>query len=151
MSRIHSRDTRPELLVRSMLHRAGYRFSLRRKDLPGRPDIVLPKYRTVIFVNGCFWHQHKGCKEASRPKTRRKFWADKLDGNVRRDQRNYRALRKLGWRVVMVWECELERKPGRVLARVGRIAGLVPFDSTHRPVNVHRQAAAQNMATFQEG
>ena len=116
MSRIHGRNTKPELLVRSVLHRAGFRFSLRRKDLPGRPDIVLPKYRTVIFVNGCFWHQHRGCKEASRPKTRRKFWADKLDGNVCRDQRNYRALRKLGWRVIVVWECEVEKKPERVLA-----------------------------------
>jgi hypothetical protein len=103
------------------------------------------------FLNGCFWHQHKGCKEASRSKTRRKFWADKLDGIVRRDQRNYRVLRKLGWRAMMVWECEVEWKQGRVLAGVERMAGLVPFDSTHRPVNVHRQAAAQNMATLQEG
>jgi DNA mismatch endonuclease (patch repair protein) len=82
---------------------------------------VQPKYRTVIFVNGCFWHQHKGCKEASRPKTRRKFWADKLDGNVRRDQRNYRALRRLGWKVIVVWECELEKRPERVLAKLKRL------------------------------
>ena len=121
MARIHSRDTKPELMVRSMLHRAGFRYSLRRKDLPGKPDIVLPKYKTVIFVHGCFWHRHKGCPEASVPKTRRTFWENKLNANVARDERNQRKLRRMGWRVIVVWECEVEKKPGRVMKKVGRL------------------------------
>ena len=90
MSRIRGRDTAPELLVRSALHRAGYRFRLHREDLPGRPDIVLPKYRTVVFVHGCFWHRHKGCRFAYTPKSRVAFWNDKFRRNVERDRRNAR-------------------------------------------------------------
>ena len=90
MSRIRGSDTKPELLVRSLLHRMGYRFRLHRKDLPGRPDIVLPKYRTVIFVHGCFWHRHKGCKYAYTPKSRTDFWQNKFQGTVERDKRNRR-------------------------------------------------------------
>ena len=106
MSRIKSGHTAPELIVRSILHRIGYRFSLHRKDLAGRPDVVLPKYQTVVFVHGCFWHRHKGCKDATMPKTRRAFWQKKLEGNVARDKVKQRALRVLGWRVIVVWECE---------------------------------------------
>lgn len=106
MSAIRTQNTKPEMIVRSILHRIGYRFRLHRKDLPGRPDIVLPKYRTVIFVNGCFWHQHKGCKKARRPKSNREFWDAKLDANIRRDMRNQSDLEELGWRVLVVWECE---------------------------------------------
>ncbi|MEC7641315.1 MAG: DNA mismatch endonuclease Vsr, partial [Nitrospinota bacterium] len=87
MSRIRSRDTSPELIVRSLLHRLGYRFRIHRKDLPGKPDIVLAKYKTVIFVHGCFWHQHKDCKYAYLPKTRVNFWKEKLQGNSERDKR----------------------------------------------------------------
>lgn len=106
MSRIRGRDTTPELLVRSNLHRLGYRFRLHRRDLPGSPDIVLRKYNAVIFVHGCFWHRHKGCRFAYTPKSRIKFWSFKFDGNVARDRRNQRALRRLGWRVLVVWECQ---------------------------------------------
>ncbi len=110
MSRIRGRDTGPELRVRSITHRLGFRFSLRRTDLPGRPDIVLPRYRTVIFVHGCFWHRHKRCTNSVVPKTRRDFWLSKLDSNVLRDRRNAKALRSLGWHVLVVWECELENE-----------------------------------------
>jgi DNA mismatch endonuclease (patch repair protein) len=115
MSRIKGRDTKPELIVRSLLHRAGVRFSLRRKDLPGRPDIVLPKYRAIVFVHGCFWHRHKGCKVASMPKSRKTFWQAKFKGNVARDKRNRRDLERLGWRVLVVWECAVMRDPRAVL------------------------------------
>ncbi|WNM60160.1 very short patch repair endonuclease [Candidatus Nitrospira allomarina] len=99
-------NTGPERKVRSILHRMGYRFRLHRKDLPGKPDIILPKYETVVFVHGCFWHRHKGCKDATLPKTRQNFWGNKLEGNVTRDRAKERALRKLKWRVIIVWECE---------------------------------------------
>jgi DNA mismatch endonuclease, patch repair protein len=108
MSRIRGSDTGPEQGVRSLLHRMGFRFSLRPRDLPGRPDIVLPKWQAAIFVHGCFWHQHKGCHNCAMPKTRSDFWSNKLRGNVERDRLVVRRLRKLGWRVLVVWECELE-------------------------------------------
>jgi len=116
MSRIRSRDTKPELLVRSLLHRSGIRFSLCRKELPGRPDIVLPKYHAVVFVHGCFWHQHKGCAVASNPGTRKTFWQAKFKANVARDRRNWKQLEKQGWRVMVVWECDVTRDPHAVLA-----------------------------------
>lgn len=107
MAAIRSRDTKPEVRVRRVLHGMGFRFRLQRKDLPGRPDIVLPKFRTAIFVHGCFWHCHR-CKYGSVvPATRAEFWAAKRGGNVARDRRNRAALRRLGWRVVVVWECEV--------------------------------------------
>lgn len=106
MSGIRGKDTKPEMIVRRFLHHAGFRYRLHMKDLPGKPDIVLPKYRTVIFVHGCFWHRHPGCPLAATPKSNEKFWRDKLDGNVERDQRNVSALEDVGWRVFVVWECE---------------------------------------------
>ena len=106
MSRIRGKDTKPEIRVRSMLHRMGYRFRLHRKDLPGKPDIVLPKYKTVIFVHGCFWHRHKGCKYAYTPKSRVKFWKDKLAETVKRDKQHLKQLKENGWKVFIVWECE---------------------------------------------
>lgn len=117
MSRIKGKDTRPEVLVRSMLHRAGYRFRKNVKTLPGKPDIVLPKYRTVIFVHGCFWHRHKGCKDATTPKTNTEFWQKKFERNVYNDRKHVRELRKLGWHVVTVWECQL-KKPEQVFGRL---------------------------------
>lgn len=120
MSRIRSSGTSPELAVRKMLHARGLRFRLHRKDLPGRPDIVLPKYRTAIFVHGCFWHQHPECRLASKPKTRTDYWEPKLAGNVERDARNVRALELLGWRVETIWECET-RQPEALAARVNAI------------------------------
>lgn len=106
MSRIRSKDTKPELVVRSLLHRMGYRFRLHRKDLPGKPDIVLPRYKTVIFVNGCYWHRHKNCKYAYNPKSRTEFWQKKFRGTVERDKQNRQELKKLGWKVIVIWECQ---------------------------------------------
>lgn len=110
MSRIRSKDTKPEMIIRSLLHRMGYRFRLHRKDLPGNPDIVLPKYKTVIFVHGCFWHRHKNCKYAYKPKTRVNFWEDKLSGNADRDKIKQSTLKTLGWNVIVIWECELLKR-----------------------------------------
>ena len=107
MSRIRSKNTKPEMVVRSMLHRMGFRFRLHDRKLPGNPDIVLPKYKTVIFVHGCFWHRHEGCKYACIPKTRIKFWEDKFKGNIARDKRSKSELQALGWNVIVIWECEL--------------------------------------------
>ena len=115
MRRIRGRDTKPELIVRSLLHRVGSRYSLRRRDLPGRPDLVLPKYQAVIFVNGCFWHRHKSCPVATTPKSRKTFWLAKFRGNVARDRRNRRDLERQGWKVLVVWECEVMRDPMSVL------------------------------------
>lgn len=108
MSRIRGKDTAPELIVRSLLHRMGFRFRLHRKDLPGRPDITLPKYRTVVFVHGCYWHRHAGCRLAYTPKSNTEFWKKKFAQNVSRDRRNAAALKKLGWNVITVWQCETE-------------------------------------------
>lgn len=109
MSAIKGRDTKPEILLRKLLHSLGYRFRIQRKDLPGRPDIVLPRYKTVIFVNGCFWHRHEGCKYASTPSTNSEFWEKKFAANVERDTRNYAALKEQGWNVVIIWECEVKK------------------------------------------
>jgi DNA mismatch endonuclease (patch repair protein) len=108
MGRIKSGDTKPELAVRSILHRMGYRFRLHRKDLPGKPDIVLPKYKVVIFVHGCFWHHHKGCKYAYIPKSRTDFWLEKFKNNTERDCKVVDELTEMGWRVHIIWECEIK-------------------------------------------
>jgi len=108
MGRIKGRDTEPERRVRSWLHRLGYRFSLKRKDLPGYPDVVLSKHKVAVFVHGCFWHRHMNCRNAVLPKTRPNFWLTKLNGNVERDQRNEIGLRHLGWKVLTIWECEVQ-------------------------------------------
>lgn len=120
MSRIRGRDTAPELTLRSLLHRAGYRFRLHDRKLPGRPDIVLPKYKAAILVHGCFWHRHDGCSNATTPSTRRDFWQAKFDGNVARDRANEHRLRDLGWLGIVVWECELQKDPAGVLASINR-------------------------------
>lgn len=106
MSRIKGRDTKPELIVRRIAHGLGFRFRLHRRDLPGSPDLVFPRYRSVVFVHGCFWHRHDGCRYAYRPKSSIPFWTKKFEENVARDARNKRALRDLGWRVLVIWECE---------------------------------------------
>ncbi|MDD2237227.1 MAG: very short patch repair endonuclease [Kiritimatiellae bacterium] len=118
MSRIRGADTKPEILVRSMLHRAGYRFRKNVKTLPGKPDIVLPKYRTVIFVHGCFWHRHKGCKRATTPSTNVEFWQKKFAANIANDKKHACELRKLGWKVITVWECEVETNLNAVLRNI---------------------------------
>ena len=107
MSAIKSKNTKPEIAVRKLLHSMGYRFRLHRKDLPGSPDIVLPKYKTFIFVHGCFWHRHENCKYASTPKTRKEFWENKFNKNIKRDKNNFKELKKLNWKVLVIWECEL--------------------------------------------
>jgi len=118
MSRIRGKDTTPEKRVRSLLHRLGFRFRLHGKKLPGRPDIVLAKHKTVIFVHGCFWHRHRGCKNCTTPTNRREWWLEKLNGNAARDKRHQRALRKLGWRPIIVWECQTERQLERLAAKL---------------------------------
>jgi DNA mismatch endonuclease (patch repair protein) len=105
MSRIKGKNTSPEIAVRSALHRMGFRFRLHAKDLPGKPDIVLPKYKTVIFVHGCFWHRHKGCKNCTTPTNRKGWWIKKLNGNAERDKKHLKTLGHLGWRILVVWEC----------------------------------------------
>jgi DNA mismatch endonuclease (patch repair protein) len=118
MSRIRGRDTGPELQVRSLLHRAGFRFRLHDKTLPGRPDIVLRKYRAAIFVHGCYWHRHPGCARSTTPGTRTDYWTAKFEGTVSRDRQAINRLEALGWKALVVWECELEREPAKTLQRL---------------------------------
>mgnify|MGYP001267114027 FL=1 len=106
MSAIRSKNTKPEIAVRKLLHSMGYRFRLHGKDLPGSPDIVLPKYKTVIFVHGCFWHRHENCKYASTPKTRIEFWENKFNANVKRDLEIQENIKNIEWRSFVIWECE---------------------------------------------
>ena len=119
MSTVRQRDTAPERIVRSFLHRQGFRFTLNRADLPGKPDIVLPKYKTVVFVHGCFWHRHNKCKRATTPTTNQSSWLDKFRTNVARDKKVSDALKKAGWRVMIIWECEVEpHLTGKVVSRM---------------------------------
>lgn len=108
MSRIRSKDTKPEKIIRSILHKLGFRFRINRKDLPGKPDIVLPKYRIVIFVHGCFWHQHEGCPRSKKPTSNAQYWNPKLKNNVLRDEKNILELEESGWRVFILWECQIK-------------------------------------------
>ena len=117
MARVKNKDTKPEVTVRSIVHRLGFRFRKNRTDLPGRPDIVLPRYRKVIFVHGCFWHGHTNCKRAARPSSNKAFWGKKLDGNIARDRMNIRILRKQGWRVITIWQCQIKHEK-RLLNRI---------------------------------
>ena len=110
MSHVKGKDTKPEVMVRQFLFAQGFRYRLYRKDLPGKPDIVLPKYKTVIFINGCFWHGHSGCKYATIPEANHDFWLAKISGNIERDKTNYAKLYELGWKVVEIWQCELKPK-----------------------------------------
>lgn len=115
MSRIKGKNTKPEVLLRSLLHQAGFRFRIHARNLPGKPDIVLPHYNTVIFVNGCFWHRHKNCKYAYNPKSRQDFWQEKFTRTVQRDREKTEKLIKDGWQVRTVWECELKKDPKAVI------------------------------------
>ncbi len=121
MSRIRERNTTPEVQLRRMLHAARLRFRLNAPRLPGRPDIVLPGLRTVIFVHGCFWHRHKGCANCTTPTANRAFWLEKFRGNEARDRRNQRRLRRLGWSVWVVWECDVEQAAGSVKRALGAL------------------------------
>ncbi|MBG31356.1 MAG: very short patch repair endonuclease [Opitutae bacterium] len=120
MSRVSSKDTKPEMLVRSFLHRSGFRFRIHAKNLPGRPDLVLTKHQAVVFVHGCFWHRHAGCAKATMPATRVNFWREKFERNVSRDLRNQAELQDLGWRVIVLWECEI----ATIAAREDRLVRL---------------------------
>ena len=110
MSRIRSKDTKPEEIVRKYLFSKGFRYRKNDVRFPGKPDIVLPKYKTVIFVNGCFWHKHDGCNYFVWPKNNAEFWREKISANVERDQTSYRQLHQLGWNVLVIWECELKQR-----------------------------------------
>lgn len=121
MSRVRGRDTKPEWILRSALHRLGYRYRLRRADLPGKPDLVFASRRVVVFVHGCFWHRHPHCPKTTMPKSNVRFWKEKFRGNVERDQRHYRNLRESGWRVVVVWECEIYERTVEVVERVADV------------------------------
>jgi DNA mismatch endonuclease (patch repair protein) len=123
MSRIRGRDTTPERQVRSLLHRLGFRFRVHVARLPGKPDIVLAKHRTVIVVHGCFWHRHATCKFAYVPKSNTDFWSKKFSENVARDRRTSTSLKRLGWRVITVWECEVQA-PARLRTRLRRLLGM---------------------------
>ena len=115
MSRIRGAGTKPEKIVRSLLHKMGFRFRLHVKKLPGTPDIVLPKYKTAIFVHGCFWHQHPGCKRSFLPKSNSDFWSEKLRRNVVRDREVSELLQNMGWKVLTVWECDLKKPEELIL------------------------------------
>ena len=110
MSSIRSTDTKPEIIVRKFLFNEGFRYRLHTKKLPGSPDIVLAKYKTVIFINGCFWHGHKGCKKAELPQTRTDWWQKKINTNIEGDNNNYMQLKALGWHIIIIWECQLKTK-----------------------------------------
>lgn len=110
MAGIRGKDTKPELAVRRAVHARGLRYRLHATRLPGKPDLVFSKYRAAVFVHGCFWHRHEGCRLAYRPKSREEFWEKKLTGNSERDQRNQRLLMEMGWRVYVVWECEVNER-----------------------------------------
>ena len=118
MSQVRGKNTKPELVVRSFLHRNGFRFRLHVKSLPGTPDIVLPKYKTVIDVRGCYWHRHPECKKTTTPSTNIAFWQKKFNENIARDQRTEAELQKLGWRVIVIWDCEIPRKLGNILQQL---------------------------------
>lgn len=111
MSRIRSANTKPEIIVRSLLHRLGFRFRKNVKTLVGKPDIVLKKHNAIVFVHGCFWHQHNGCKRSNIPKSNQDYWKPKLERNVQRDKQHLKELKKLGWRILTVWECEVKDLP----------------------------------------
>lgn len=117
MARVRGKNTSPELTVRKIAHRAGFRFRLYRSDLPGTPDLVLPRHRLVVFVHGCFWHRHQGCHRATMPKSKTEFWSNKFDATIVRDRRQIDELERLDWRILTIWECEVKREGyvGRLL------------------------------------
>ena len=119
MRRVRGKDTTPERAVRRVAHALGYRFRLHRRDLPGTPDLVFPRLRRAIFVHGCFWHRHEGCARTTTPKTRAAYWREKFEQNIRRDRRNLAALRRLGWSVLVVWECQTFERT-ELLAKLSR-------------------------------
>lgn len=126
MSRIKGENTKPEMAVRKFLHAAGFRFRLHKKDLPGRPDLVLAKYRLAIFVHGCFWHRHTDCAYASVPSSNQEFWLAKFSRNVERDSEQYATLRNIGWRILIIWECGLKIE----MNKIGEVIPIILDDTT---------------------
>lgn len=121
MRAVKSKNTTPEMTVRRLLHQAGYRFRLHRDDLPGKPDIVFPGKRAVIFIHGCFWHQHPGCRHADRPSSNNPYWNKKLNRNIERDKAHAAALHEQGWKVLILWECEIRK--GGMLPTIKKFLG----------------------------
>lgn len=117
MSKIGPKDSKPEIIVRKIVHSLSYRFRLHRKDLPGNPDLVFPKYKKAIFVHGCFWHGHKRCQRGKLPATNTTFWEEKISGNVKRDKSNFNKLRRLGWKYLVIWQCDLKESSKENLKR----------------------------------
>lgn len=150
MRSIRQKNTTPELVVRRVAHAAGLRFRLHRRDLPGTPDLVFQKHRTVVFVHGCFWHRHEGCRKATMPKSRTDFWSEKFERNRERDARNVADLETLGWRVAVVWECQT-RHPAEVAIALERTfgdevcdAGALDASASRRPHTCLRPPARDN-------
>ena len=129
MSRIKGKNTKPEELVRSFLFSNGFRYRKNDKRYPGTPDIVLPKYKTMIFVNGCFWHKHEGCRYFVWPQSNADFWKEKIENNVKRDERNYNLLSAMGWRIILIWECEL--KPRNQIETLNQLKQSLSYISGH--------------------
>ena len=127
MSKIRGENTKPEMILRSALFRKGYRFRVHKKDLPGKPDIVLPKYHLVIFVHGCFWHYHKKCNEGRIPSSNSKFWEEKLERNVKKDANNIKALKKENWKVFVIWECEIEKQFEKTIKHLVKSIEKIPL------------------------
>lgn len=147
MARIRGRDTAPELAVRRIAHKLGLRFRLHWKDLPGCPDLAFPRHRLTVFVHGCFWHRHSGCQYAYMPKSRIAFWTEKFACNVARDRRNEEALRNLGWRILVIWECET-RDEEKVRQR---LAEFIRRDGSNSARENRQLALEQRMQTDAEG
>lgn len=145
MAAIRSSDTKPEMLVRRCLHSMGWRYGLHNKKLPGSPDIVMRRFKTVIFVHGCFWHGHENCKYYRLPKSNTEFWQDKVNKNRARDERDIEALHKLGWNVIIIWECELKTEALRQQT-FSRLAGI--FSRTYSPANYPITEAAEQIIPY---
>lgn len=129
MSRVRGKDTKIEVMVRKHLFSLGFRFRKNDARYPGKPDVLLPKYRTAIFVNGCFWHRHQGCKAASTPRTRQEYWTAKFERNMLNDQKNIELLNRAGWQVIVIWECELKRDFEKTMSRT---VSLIKNDDQYR-------------------
>lgn len=142
MSGIKGKNSQPEMLVRKVLFAMGYRFRLHRRDLPGTPDIAMPGRKIAIFVHGCFWHSHQGCKYAKTPSTRTEFWATKLQGNVERDRRAANRLAEMGWRVLNVWECSM-RDPGAAASLSEALGQWIDSDAHVGEISAQSLAAAR--------
>lgn len=126
MAKIRSKNTKPEIVLRSLLHKKGFRFRIHRKNLPGKPDIVFPAKKLAVYVHGCFWHLHANCRDGTIPKSNTEFWNKKLSANVERDNKHLKNIRLLNWKAIVIWECEIEKQPTRVLKKICKILNSQP-------------------------